>query len=97
MKTSQQESLSTKDHSHEIAQVFSNISQLLSRFQQETNEIASAITQQSAPAQQVSENIIDISDKAEESVQQIQHVNRSINNTARQTEKLNSQIAQFTI
>ncbi|MCJ8305248.1 methyl-accepting chemotaxis protein, partial [Shewanella sp.] len=97
MKTSQQESLSTKDHSHEIAQVFSNISQLLSRFQQETNEIASAITQQSATAQQVSENIIDISDKAEESVQQIQHVNRSINNTERQTEKLNSQIAQFTI
>ncbi|QFU22830.1 methyl-accepting chemotaxis protein [Shewanella eurypsychrophilus] len=97
MNTSQEEAINCKQHSRDITRVFEQISLVLNQFQSQTNEIASAITQQSVTAQQVSINITDISEKAEQSVVQIHKVNLSISNTGEQAKKLNTQISKFTV
>ncbi|WP_394201448.1 methyl-accepting chemotaxis protein [Shewanella waksmanii] len=84
-------------HSGEIASTFNAITDALGQFQQQTNEIASAITQQTEAAQLISENICAISDKADESVNQIHQVTQAIGHAESQASQLQQQIGQFKV
>lgn len=97
MTSSTDDVMNSKNLGNEITLVFEQISQVLHQFELETDEIASAISQQNATSNSVSKNIITISDKAKESEIQIQNVSQSISNTNEQTHKLNTQISQFIV
>jgi len=97
MNHSRDEAKSNVELTEQMEQVLANITSNIRYFQQQTQEIASAVTQQAAVADDVSKNIDNVKNLAESTVEDSNAMTASLHSMQEDSETLTTVVSQFKV